>query len=180
MKNFSIIVALDEGRGIGKAGILPWHLPADLKHFKAMTTASAGAGSNVLIMGRKTWESIPDKFRPLPGRLNVVITSQRDYPLPEGVFRVPSLEKALAVFCAKEDGDMGDIFVIGGAKVFSEAICHPLCQRIYLTRIYSRFDCDVFFPEIPEKFVEAASSRKYEENGKTFSFLTLEIQNRKI
>ena len=173
MKKFSIIVAFDEARGIGKAGLLPWHLPADLKHFKEITTAPQGAASNVVIMGRKTWESIPDKFRPLPGRLNVVITSQPGYVLPQGVSRASSLDHALEMVCAHEDKKFGEIFVIGGAQVFLEAIHHSLCQRIYLTRIQGRYDCDVFFPEIPKKFSETESSRKFEENKKIFSFTTL-------
>ncbi len=174
MKEFSIIVACDEARGIGKAGLLPWHLPADLKHFKEITTAPSGAGANVVIMGRKTWESIPDKFRPLPGRQNVVITSQSAYALPQGVLKASSLGQALEIVGNKRDGQFGDVFVIGGAQVFSEAIHHPSCQKIYLTRIWGRFDCDVFFPEIPLKFVETSFSRKFEENEKIFSFLILE------
>jgi dihydrofolate reductase len=176
MKIFSIIVAFDEARGIGRSGLLPWHLPADLKHFKEITTAKNGTASNVVIMGRKTWESIPDKFRPLPGRLNVVITSRSDYTLPQGVLRASSLDNALEVVCNKGDGEVGDIFVIGGAQVFGEAIVHPLCQKVYLTRIQGYFDCDVFFPNIPKKFVETASSRKFQENEKTFSFSMLEIK----
>jgi dihydrofolate reductase len=180
MKNFSIIVAFDEVQGIGKAGLLPWHLPADLKHFKEVTMASRGGSSNAVIMGRKTWESIPDKFRPLPGRLNIVITSQEAYALPQGVLRASSLDNALEVVSNKQDMNIMDVFVIGGAQVFAEAIAHPLCKKIYLTRIYGRFDCDVFFPVIPLKFVEKDSSRKYQENEKTFSFFMLEIQNNRI
>jgi dihydrofolate reductase len=175
MKSFSIIVALDEVRGIGRQGILPWHLPADLSHFKEITTAQQGVGANVVIMGRKTWESIPDKFRPLPGRLNVVITSQAGYALPQGVLRASSLDKALEMVSAKEDEKFGDIFVIGGAQVFAQAVTHSLCKKIYLTRIYECFDCDVFFPEIPQEFVETSSSRKFQENEKIFSFFVLEI-----
>jgi dihydrofolate reductase len=177
MKKFSIIVAFDEARGIGKGGVLAWHLPADLKHFKEITTAQNGVGCNVVIMGRKTWESIPDKFRPLSGRLNLVITSQADYPLPQGVLRAPSLRHALEDVCSKGDRDVGDVFVIGGAQVFSEAIHHPLCQKIYLTQIQGRFDCDVFFPDIPSKFKKIESSRKIGENEKTFSFFILEVNN---
>ena len=170
MKGFSIIVALDEAHGIGKGGLLPWHLPADLAHFKKITTASHGGRKNVVIMGRKTWESIPDKFKPLPGRLNVIITGQADYLLPSGVGRASSLETALLEYCSK---DFGEVFVIGGAKVFVEAILHPLCEKLYLTLIYGKFDADVFFPEIPPSFKPAGSSEKTQENEKTFSFLNL-------
>ncbi len=175
MKKFSIIVALDEARGIGKAGGLPWHLPADLKHFKEITTLKDANFLNAVIMGRKTWESIPDRFRPLPGRLNVVITAQIDYPLPSEVLRASSLTNAMEVVSKIEDTNIGEIFVIGGAQVFTEAICHPLCQKLYLTCIHGRSDCDVFFPEIPAKFVEKDSSRKFEENEKVFSFHLREL-----
>ena len=177
MRKFSIIVAFDEARGIGKAGFLPWHLPADLKHFKEITTAQSGSAPNVVIMGRKTWESIPDKFRPLSGRINLVLTSRRDYPLPQGVWRAGSFEKAMDVVSSKGDAEVGDIFIIGGSQVFARAISHPLCQRIHLTRIYGRHDCDVFFPEIPSKFVETEVSGKFQENKKTFSFSTFEVRS---
>ena len=173
MKGFSIIVAFDEDRGIGKNGVMPWHLPADLKHFKEITTAQPGAPKNVLIMGRKTWESIPEKFRPFQHRLNVVITRKSDFLLPNGVLRVNSLQEALEVFCQGERKDVGSVFVIGGAQVFSEAIGNPLCERIYLTRIYSRFNCDCFFPAIPSSFIEDVKIRKIQENEKIFSFSVL-------
>lgn len=175
-KNFSIIVACDEAMGIGRKGGLPWHLPADLKHFKEITAGGAGCLPNVVIMGRKTWESIPEKFRPLPERLNVVITSQADYILPDDVIKASSLDGALEHLCSKGDSFIGDVFVIGGARVFEEALHHPCCQKIYLTHIHGHFDCDVFFPMIPAKFVETTTSRKFQENEKIFSFTTLEIK----
>ncbi len=173
MKGFSIIVACDEQGGVGKGGALPWHIPADLRHFKEVTTALPGAAPNVVIMGRKTWESIPEKFRPLPLRLNVVITSSDDYRLPAGVVRVDSLEDGLKIFCDAARDDVGAVFVIGGARVYAEAIHHPLCESIYLTRLYEKSHCDVFFPEIPAKFVIKTESPKKEENEKMFSFFFL-------
>jgi dihydrofolate reductase/thymidylate synthase len=173
MKDFSIIVACDEANGIGKNGLLPWHLPSDLKHFKEITTAPDGEPLNALIMGRKTWESIPEKFRPLPGRLNVVITSDPGYALPRGVLRKGSLEEAISVLCDKENKLIGKVFVIGGARVFSDAMMDPLCASIYLTRIYDKFDCDVVFPDIPPHFMEKDCSRKFEEKSLIFSFSTL-------
>ncbi len=170
MKGFSIIVALDEERGIGKGGVLPWHLPADLRYFKQVTTPRQGDPENVLIMGRKTWESIPLKFRPLPGRLNVVISGQPGYPLPDGVGLFSSLQDALTAYC---DKGFGEVFVIGGARVFSQAIKHPLCEKLYLTLIEGRFDADVVFPNIPAEFFETDRSRKFQENEKTFSFIRL-------
>ena len=78
MKPFSIVVAIDSQHGIGKNNDLPWHLPADLKHFKFITTNSAVGKRNVVVMGRKTWDSIPEKFRPLPNRTNVVLSKSAD------------------------------------------------------------------------------------------------------
>ncbi len=169
-KGFSIIVACDEQGGIGKGGALPWHIPSDLKHFKEVTTAPYGAAQNVVMMGRKTWESIPEKFRPLPLRLNVVITSQDNYALPAGVVQVDSLESGLNAFCNTAREDVGAVFVVGGAQVYAEAIKHPLCERIYLTRVYGTFRCDVFFPEIPARFTKMTHSPKQKENEKMFSF----------
>ena len=172
-KGFSIIVAFDEARGIGKDGVMPWHLPADLKHFKEITTPAVGKVPNVVIMGRKTWESIPEKFRPLPGRINVVITGQKNYILPNNVEKVESLEVALHAFCDKDRKDIGDVFVIGGANVFAEAINHDSCRKLHVTIIYDIFNCDVFFPETPSYFVEQDRSKKIQENKKMFSFVTL-------
>jgi dihydrofolate reductase len=153
MKNFSIIVAFDEHRGIGKGGVMPWHLPADLKHFRDITSPAASGEQNAVIMGRKTWESIPGQFRPLPGRVNAVITRQPGYALPEGVLRASSLTEALESLGGPRRSDIGKIFVIGGAQVFAEAIVHPACQSLYLTHISGSFDCDVFFPDIPAYFI---------------------------
>jgi dihydrofolate reductase len=75
-RRFSIVVAAAANSGIGRAGQLPWRLPGDLAFFKRVTSQVTGAGRNAVIMGRKTWDSIPSKFRPLPGRLNIVISSQ--------------------------------------------------------------------------------------------------------
>ena len=172
-KGFAIIAALDQDRGIGKNGTMPWQLSADLKHFKEITTAHAGSPLNVVIMGRKTWESIPEQFRPLPGRHNVVITSQQDYPLPGNVEKVGSLDAAISKFCHASSDASGDVFVIGGAGIFSAAIVHPLCTKLYLTEIYDRFDCDAFFPGIPSCFIETQRSPRLQENKKMFSFLSL-------
>ncbi len=172
-KGFAIIAALDQERGIGKNGTMPWQLSADLKHFREITTAPAGSPPSVVIMGRKTWESIPEKFRPLPGRLNVVITKQKEYCLPGNVEKVGSLDVAISKFCNASSELFGDVFVIGGAGIFAAAIAHPLCTKLYLTEIYDKFNCDVFFPGIPSCFIETQRSPRFQENKKMFSFLSL-------
>jgi dihydrofolate reductase len=130
----SIIVAMAKNRVIGVNNTLPWHLPADLKHFKALTMG------HHIIMGRKTYESIG---KPLPGRTSVVVTRNADYA-PPGVVVVNSLEAAIPA-C----GDDGEIFVIGGAELYRQAI--NLADRIYLTEIDADISGDAHFTELDRK-----------------------------
>lgn len=132
----SLIVAVADNNVIGKDNKLIWHLPADMKFFKEKTTG------HCVISGRKNYESIPEKFRPLPNRTNIVITRQKDYPAP-GTIIVHSLEDAIKK--AKETGDE-EIFIIGGAEIFIQSMRYA--DRIYLTRIHHSFEGDVFFPDL--------------------------------
>lgn len=159
---FSIIVAIDEKGGIGKHNTLPWHIPSDLKHFKELTTGGT------VIMGRNTWESIPEKFRPLPNRLNIVLTGNLNYMVPEGVKLASSLDGALAV-------SEGKTFVIGGAKVFEDAIRHESCTELIVTKIDGDFNCDAFFPFIPLDFQVVEEGDVIKENDINFKFLRYEI-----
>lgn len=166
--NFSLIVAADEQLGIGKNGKIPWHLPTDLKFFHDKTV---GHGRNAVIMGRTTWESIPARHRPLKERLNIVLSSRADYPLPTGVLLAKSLDEALSKAKA---ANPEEIFVIGGAKTYEEAIQHPGCLNIYLTEVLATFDADAFFPKIdPTKFKQTHTSNTHEENSVKFRFSTL-------
>jgi dihydrofolate reductase len=128
----SLIVAMDEGRGIGKDNHIPWRLSADLKRFKALTMG------HHLIMGRKTYESIG---RPLPGRTTLIITRNLNYQA-EGCQIAHSLKGALEL--ARTDGE-DEAFIIGGGEIFKHAL--PLADRIYLTQVRARLDCDTFFPD---------------------------------
>ncbi len=168
MKDFSIIVAMDSQRGIGKGGLLPWHLSADLKHFKKVTTEAAPGKRNAVVMGRKTWESIPERFRPLPGRLNIVLTRSAQYDLPGEVMRGSGLEEVLLKI--SQMLDINHVFVIGGALVYGEAIQLPQCYRLYVTVIDQVFDCDAFFPEIPQIFQQVSSSGPFLERGTSACF----------
>lgn len=167
--NFAIIAALDVQRGIGRNNDLAWHLSADLKHFKEVTNGG------IVIMGRKTWESLPEAFRPLKNRSNIVI-SRSDLDLPEGVFLAHSLDEALKLAeshglqpdagvkpgaSVRPDGGVKQAFVIGGATLYAEAILHPACTELYLTHVEGSFDCDVFFPEYDRLF--ALSAREPEK-----------------
>ncbi len=153
-KAFELIVAMDQKRGIGKNGTLPWKLADDLKHFRDLTTTTQNPTSqNVVIMGRKTWESIPVKFRPLPKRLNIVLSKNPASSFPSGVQLFSSLDAALSSL-QNSNSNIEKIFVIGGAQVFQAAISHPDCQAIELTQILQSFDCDTFFPAMDQNWTE--------------------------
>ena len=161
----SMIVAVSENNVIGKDNSLVWHLPADMKFFKDKTTG------HCIITGRKNYESIPEKFRPLPNRTNIVITRQSDYSA-SGAIVVNSLEAALEK--AKATGDE-EIFIIGGAEIFNQALRYT--ERIYLTEIHHLFEGDTFFPELdPSEWKETArmAGNVDEKNKYPHNFLTLE------
>lgn len=162
MAEFSIIVAMDQNRGIGKDGKIPWHLPEDLKYFKEITTATKDpAKKNVVIMGRKTWESIPEKFRPLPQRINLVLTRNKTLTFPQGVYSAGNLKEALGVLeIGKLKGLFESVLVIGGGQVYQEAIAFEQCRRIYATHVEASYDCDAYFPEFASKFTREKSSVK--------------------
>ncbi len=173
MKQFSIIAAIDQQMGIGKNGTLPWHLPEDLKYFNNVTKKTEPDKENAVIMGRRTWESLPEKFRPLPDRINAVISSNSELELPDGVLHFDSLDAALTAMSTSSKIDQ--IFVIGGAKLYEEAVLHPELERIYLTRIESTFDCDTFFPDqIPEEFEIVSTTDNLESDGLEYNFVILE------
>jgi dihydrofolate reductase len=132
----SIIVAISENNIIGKDNALVWRLPADIKYFKEKTSG------HCVITGRKNYESIPAKFRPLPNRTNMVITSQRDYAAP-GAIIFNSIKEAVEK--AKQMGD-DEVFIIGGAEIYKQSM--HLADKLYLTKIHHLFDGDVSFPEI--------------------------------
>ena len=140
----SIIVAVAENGVIGKDNDLIWHLPKDMRFFKETTM-----GHHV-IMGRKNFESIPERFRPLPNRTNVVITRQSDYQA-EGCLVVNSLKTALEI--AQHNGDK-EPFIIGGGQIYKLALEENLVDKIYLTKVYQAFDGDTFFPKLSEEWQE--------------------------
>lgn len=171
MKLFSIVVAVDEKMGIGKGNVLPWRLSKDMQRFKDVTIPAPEGKVNAVVMGRKTWESLPVKFRPLPGRLNIVLSRHQGMVLPSGVLQAGSFDHALRFVDGREDVD--GVFVIGGGEVFSEALAHPRCRGIYLTRVSGVFSCDVFFPAINSDFQMVSSSELLNEGGLSFRFCDL-------
>jgi dihydrofolate reductase / thymidylate synthase len=146
MQNFSIIVAATQKGGIGCKNSIPWRLKPDMDYFKTITTDCKDGMKNAVIMGRKTWESIPPKFRPLPGRHNIVL-SRLPHEVP-GVEYHESLKDAFYSLMHTQS-NIEKIFIIGGASLYAEALHSPYCERVYLTNIFNDFpECDTFFPPI--------------------------------
>ena len=156
----SIVVAIAQNNAIGKNNQLLWHLPADLKHFKQITSG------HTIIMGRKTYDSIG---RPLPNRRNIVITRNTGLTI-EGAEVVTTLEDALAL-CDNED----EVFIVGGAQIYEQALAKT--HRIHLTTVHQNYDGDTFFPEIDKQVWKVINSEYHtpdEKNVVAYTFSTLE------
>lgn len=142
MGHIAIIAALDSTtRAIGKDNTLLWHIPDDLKRFKELTTG------HPVIMGRKTWESLPERFRPLPNRTNIVVTRQLGYKT-EGAAVVDSLSDAF--LAAQEAPGSNETFVIGGGEIYIAAL--PYATHLYLTLVDDSSEADTFFPAYEKEF----------------------------
>ena len=159
-----LIFARSRNGVIGKAGALPWHLPEDLAHFKRLT-----AGCPV-IMGRKTWDSLPERFRPLPGRTNIVVTRQSEWRT-QGATRAGSLPEAVAL-CAGHPR----AWVIGGAEIYAQALA--LAQTAEVTEIEADFEGDAFAPRLGPQWREVARERHCPATGLAFSFVTYQNTQR--
>ena len=169
MNGLTLIAAVAKNGVIGDSNALPWHLPEDLQHFKALTLGQT------VIMGRKTWESLPPRFRPLPGRLNIVVTRNSSYQAV-GATVVNSLDEAANKVGAggmKCPGAGTASFVIGGAELYAQAL--PLAQRLELTEIDAAFPGDAFFPEIDHaQWREVARTSGISADGLGYAFTTYE------
>ena len=150
----TLVAAVARNGCIGKDGALPWRIPEDLRRYRLVTMGK------VVVMGRKTWESIPQKHRPLPGRTNVVVTRQPDYPLPAGVERAASLEDALTAHAAE------DVVINGGAALYACAIARA--DVLDITHVHRDVDGDTFFPAIDP----ALWRESWREDHDGFSFVT--------
>jgi dihydrofolate reductase len=153
-----LIYARAANGAIGKDGVMPWHLPEDLAHFKRTTLGCP------VVMGRKTWESLPVRFRPLPGRTNVVVTRQRDW-LAEGAKVAHSLDEAIRL-C----GDAADAWIIGGADIYAQAL--SLASTAVVTEIEASYEGDTFAPQFGPEWKETARERHVSSTGLKFSFVT--------
>jgi len=161
--DFACVVAADQNDGIGKSNDLPWpKLKADLKHFRDVTTVAPEGRRNAVIMGRRTWDSIPPRFRPMPDRLNVVIT-RGQLEVPDGVLVASSLDDALAQAAGSDN--MERLFVIGGGEIFRQSFAHPHCAEVFLTRLAAQFDCDTHIPDVHDRFSLAETLATHHEAG---------------
>lgn len=171
----NLIYARARNGVIGRNNTLPWHLPEDLAHFKATTLGCP------VIMGRRTWDSLPPRFRPLPGRVNVVLTrdphwpgtcvaqpqAQADQKSVNAPLHFASLENALSALQHHPE-----VWVIGGAQIYAQAL--PLAQRVVLTDIDADFEGDAFAPELGDDWAESSREQRISANGLHFSFCTYE------
>ena len=154
----SLIAAVARNRAIGKDNRLLWHLPDDMRYFRETTRGKA------VIMGRRTWESLPEKFRPLPGRTNIVVSHNPDY-VASGAQLATSLAQAVAL----ADSEQNEVFVIGGADLYRQAL--PVADRLYLTEITTDFAGDVFFPLFPlNEWQEVSRSPLFQHEGLEYAF----------
>ena len=156
--SINLIYARAANGVIGKDGVMPWHLPEDLAHFKQLTQGCP------VIMGRKTWDSLPPKFRPLPGRHNIVITRQSGWQA-EGAQRADSLQNALNLAAPAPD-----LWVIGGAQIYAQA--EPLAKRAEVTELAQDFAGDALAPVLGAQWVETARQDHVSSGGMKFSFVT--------
>ena len=136
----ALIVAMDSERGIGKNNDLMWHLPKDMKFFKDTTQGQ------IVVMGRKNYDSIPEKYRPLPSRLNVVLTRNKDFSAPDClVFH--SLEECLIYF--KEETER-TLFIIGGGEIYQMALASNVIDEMFITHVHHHYDAETFFTAFDE------------------------------
>ena len=153
-----LIWAQARNRVIGKNGVMPWHLPEDLAHFKRVTL------NHPVIMGRKTWDSIPPKFRPLPGRTNIVVTRQADWH-EKGAQCSSSLREAL-----QQCENSNQVWVIGGAQIYAQAL--PLADELVVTEIDADFDGDAHAPALSAEWREVARDPVVAASGLRLAFVT--------
>ena len=169
--NLHLILARARNGVIGNNGAMPWHLPEDLAHFKRTTMGCP------VIMGRKTWDSLPPRFRPLPGRLNVVVTRQPDWQA-DGAVRAKSLAQAIEL--CSPDGDAGaqastgwtDIWVIGGAQIYAQALA--LATTAIVTEIDADFEGDAHAPQFGPEWTKTKGVPQVSSTGLKFSFATFQ------
>ena len=161
----ALVAAVARGGVIGRDSGIPWRLPEDMQRFRTITMG------HPVVMGRRTWESLPDQFRPLPGRGNVVVTRNSDWSA-QGADRAGSIEDALRLLEGEDT-----VFVIGGGEIYAAAL--PSADELLLTEIDAEIEGDTYFPNWdPDDFEEVARERNVSSEGVPFSFVTYERRAR--
>nr|XP_022308928.1 dihydrofolate reductase-like [Crassostrea virginica] len=188
LPTLKLVVAACNNWGIGKDGQLPWRLKKDMEFFKKTTMQTQDPDKkNVVVMGRKTWFSIPEKFRPLANRVNIILTNTMSNS-PTGAYLAKSLNEAVAMVTG--NGVLADkvegVFIIGGSSVYEAAMESDLPCRIYLTRVLADFDCDTFLPKIDQTTFtkindcDGVPKEQITENGIDFVFEVYDKPQNKV
>ncbi|CBK20227.2 Thymidylate synthase [Blastocystis hominis] len=173
---FSIVAAMTTKRGIGLNGGLPWRIKQDMKFFVDLTTTTTDSEKqNAVIIGKNTYFSFPEKFRPLKNRINFIISHDKElrekHNIPDSVYICSSVDEALILMQEEElKRKIENIFVIGGGQIYKKAINLPECEKLYLTEVDADISCDTFFPEIPLAYKKTKESETFEENNFKFRF----------
>ena len=162
-----MIVALCNHNGIGKNNQLPWHFKKDLKYFSKLTR---GNGNNAIVMGKNTWNSLP--LKPLPKRENIILsTSIQKQPTSGEKYIFFKDINLLKKYCQSKNFD--EIWIIGGSSIYEQFLDDPQLKKIFITKIEKDYDCDAFFPTIPNSF-HCATTETVTENNVAIKFLTYE------
>ncbi len=157
----SIIAAIGKNRELGKNNKLLWHIPEDFKRFKDLTSG------NVVIMGRKTYESLPEKFRPLPNRINIVVTRNPNFTTIHQLIVVGSIEEAIRQ--AQDKMSSKEVFIIGGASIYEQGIKYA--DKLYLTLVEKEYpDADTFFPDYSQ-FSKIILEENYQNDKYAYKFI---------
>jgi dihydrofolate reductase len=168
IRQFAIVVAHDSKLGIGKNGGLPWKIAGDLQNFRNLTTSVTQPNDqNVLVMGRRTWDSIAPQHRPLTGRINLVLTHDQSLSVPPQVVLCHSIDETTKLL---DSMSFDTCFAIGGASIFRYALLDKRFSTIHLTEVEGDFKCDVFFPAYKDAFKLLDRSPARQENGYTYRF----------
>ncbi len=175
---FSIILAVDEKNWLWKNNDLAWRISADMKYFKKITTETTDLWKlNAVVMWRKTRESIPSKYRPLPERVNCILSRSIKNDdiwskIDDFVLYFNSLEHCLSELESKEN--IENVFIIGWAQLYNSVLDNPMLDKIYLTKVKWDFNCDVFFDWIPKEFTVESYTDYENEVGIEYSFWVYE------
>jgi dihydrofolate reductase len=152
----ALIVAMDLARGIGKNNDLMWHLPFDMKFFKEMTVG------HIVVMGRKNWDSIPTRFRPLSDRVNVVLTRNKNFKAEDCVV----LHDLTEVWEKYKNEEEQIIFIIGGGQIYKQALESDLVKEMYITHVNKLHNAETFFPEFDLKNWKVEVIKRHEKDNK--------------